>query len=362
MKTYIYGAGNIALHIIAKMKEYEEEITGFIDSYKKGEYEGYPIVLLEDVEKDSNVVISVLNTNSILEIYQKLRQAGISNIYWFYDATQKDIKYDNAGFLGKECLNLSGWGDVVMPHIELHISDKCNLNCKGCTHFSPLFEDVGAVLEKKMADIRQLKKMFSDIFRIDILGGEPLLNPQLKEYVVELRRELPNTFIQIYTNGLLIPKLGKDVLQAIHDYNIGVSVSEYYPTHQMIDRITKCLNQYGIRYRIAEYDGKQLFNKPISISENSKYPKKCISNGCITINDGLIARCPTLMYISRFNEYFDQKLPTDGIYRISDYNNGKELLDDMKREVPLCKHCIECDMEWSVCGSQKQMKDFAVED
>ena len=38
-----------------------------------------------------------------------------------------------------------------------------------------------------MADIRQLKKMFSDIFRIDILGGEPLLNPQLKEYVVELR-------------------------------------------------------------------------------------------------------------------------------------------------------------------------------
>ena len=68
------------------------------------------------------------------------------------------------------------------------------------------------------------------------------------------------------------------------------------------------------------------------------------------------------MYISRFNEYFNQKLPTDGIYRISDYNNGKELLDDMKREVPLCKHCIECDMEWSVCGSQKQMKDFAVED
>ena len=83
MKTYIYGAGNIALHIIAKMKEYEGEIIGFIDSYKKGEYEGYPIVLLEDVEKDSNVVISVLNTNSILEIYQKLRQAGISNIYWF---------------------------------------------------------------------------------------------------------------------------------------------------------------------------------------------------------------------------------------------------------------------------------------
>lgn len=216
MKTYIYGAGNIALHIIAKMEKYKEEITGFIDSYKTGEYEGYPIILLEDVEKDSNVVISVLNTNSILEIYQKLRLAGVSNIYWFYDTIQNDANNDNLGFLQKECLNLSGWGDVIMPHIELHISDKCNLNCRGCTHFSPLFDDVGAVLENKMADIKQLKKIFSDILRIDVLGGEPLLNPQLKEYIVELRRELPKTFIQIYTNGLLIPRLDKDVLQAIH--------------------------------------------------------------------------------------------------------------------------------------------------
>lgn len=178
MKTYIYGAGNIALHIIAKMEKYKEEITGFIDSYKTGEYEGYPIILLEDVEKDSNVVISVLNTNSILEIYQKLRLAGVSNIYWFYDTIQNDANNDNLGFLQKECLNLSGWGDVIMPHIELHISDKCNLNCRGCTHFSPLFDDVGAVLENKMADIKQLKKIFSDILRIDVLGGEPLLNPQ----------------------------------------------------------------------------------------------------------------------------------------------------------------------------------------
>ena len=59
------------------------------------------------MEKDSNVVISVLNTNSILEIYQKLRLAGVSNIYWFYDTIQNDANNDNLGFLQKECLNLS---------------------------------------------------------------------------------------------------------------------------------------------------------------------------------------------------------------------------------------------------------------
>lgn len=360
MKTYIYGAGTIGKHVVVKMKEYGEELEGFIDSYKLGSYMGYPIVSLDDIEKDSNIIISVLNTNSILDIYNKLRQAGLSNIFWFYDTIQNNDEANNGTFFEKECLDLSDWGDMIMPHVELHISDKCNLNCKGCTHFSPLFDEVGAVLSQKLDDVKKLKKLFSDIFRIDILGGEPLLNPELKDYVVELRKELPKTFIQIYTNGLLIPKLSADVLKTIHDYNIGISISEYYPTHQMIGKITECLDYYHIRYRIAEYDGKKLFNTPISISSKSKYPQKCISDGCITISDGLISRCPTLMYINKFNEYFNQNLPTEGIYRICDYKDGKELLADMDKVVPLCKHCIECDMEWSVCGKEKKIEDFAV--
>jgi len=362
VKTYIFGAGNICKHVIEKMKEYGVAFEGFIDSYKNGSYLGYPIIPIEEIEDDSKIVISVLNTNSILEIYKKLRKMNIYNIYWFYDMNQSGIDKRKDLFWEYECLNLSNWGDSIMPHVELHISDKCNLNCKGCTHFSPLFDDIGAVLENKIEDVRQLKRLFTEIFRVDVLGGEPLLNPELKQYLIQLRKELPNSFIQIYTNGLLISKLKEDVFKAISDYNIGVSISEYYPTHKMIDSIVKHLNKYHIRYRIAAYDSKQLFNKPISLSPKSKYPQKCISNGCITISDGMVSRCPTLMYISKFNEYFHQSLPTDGIYKIKDYTNGEKLLEDMEKTVPLCKHCIECDMEWSVCEREKKLEDFAVID
>lgn len=359
MKKYVYGAGNIGKHIIKKIKEYNENIDGVIDSFKSGNYEGYEIIPIDKVEKDSAIIISVLNTNSILNIYNTLRNNGFSNIYWYYDAIKNGDKKD---FLESECLDMTGWGNSIMPHVELHISDKCNLNCKGCTHFSPLFDEIGAVLEKKMNDIKMLKGLFSDIFRVDVLGGEPLLNPELKDYVIELRKELPNSFIQIYTNGLLIPQLDDDVLKTIADYNIGVSISEYYPTHKIIGKITERLEAHGIRYRVAEYDNKQIFNTPISLSPNSKYPQMCISDGCITVSDGLIARCPTLMYISKFNEYFNQNLPTDGIHHISEYNNGSDLLAGMKKAVPLCKHCISCDMKWSVCGKEKKLQDFAVEE
>ena len=29
----------------------------------------------------------------------------------------------------------------MLEKIDIHLTDHCNLNCKGCTHFSPLAED-----------------------------------------------------------------------------------------------------------------------------------------------------------------------------------------------------------------------------
>ena len=359
MGNYIYGAGKIGARVLKKLFEYRVPLDGFLDSHKLGEYEGVPIIDLGELNKKSKVIISVLNTNSILEIYHKLKDSGIKKIFWYYDA-YRDESLLGKDFWSEQCLDLSEWGDIIMPHIELHISDICNLNCKGCSHFSPLFNEINAIYENKINDIKMIKSLFDDVFRIDILGGEPLLNPELERYIIGLRSELPNSFIQIYTNGLLLPQLDSRVLKTISDNNICISISEYRPTHEMIGKIRAILDEHGIMYHIAEYDDKQVFNKPLSTSKNSKYSRLCISDGCITISDGRISRCPTLMYIGKFNEYFNQDLPTDGIHMISEYSNGLELLEDMKKWVPLCNHCIQCDMEWGVCDYEKKIEDFAV--
>ncbi len=358
MKIFVYGTGTIGAKIEDCINKYGLTLNGYLDSYRDGEFKGKKIYSLSDINIEDSIIISVLNTNSVLDIFKVLKNSGFRKIYWYYDAHQ----YRSPGndFFEDQCLNMSDWEMNIMPHIELHISDMCNLNCKGCTHFSPLFNEINAVIDEKINDVTKIKRLFDEIFRIDILGGEPLLNPDLKEYVIRLREMLPKTFIQIYTNGILIPRLDDDVLQAIHDSNVGISISEYLPTHKMIDEILKKLNQFNIRYHIAAYDSKQMFNKPISLSADSKYPFMCISDGCITVSDGKIARCPTLMYINRFNEYFGLNLPTDGIKEIDSYDDGEAMLKDMKKEIPLCKHCIKCDMNWSVCGRTINLEDFAV--
>jgi len=68
------------------------------------------------------------------------------------------------------------------------------------------------------------------------------------------------------------------------------------------------------------------------------------------------------MYITKFNEVFHTQLPTEGIINLDDCIRGQELLEEMRKEVPLCKHCIKCDMDWDICRGKECMEDFAVLD
>ena len=109
-----------------------------------------------------------------------------------------------------------------------------------------------------------------------------------------------------------------------------------------------------------KYEKKQIFNRPISVNVHSKYKNLCISDGCIAVSDGKIARCPTLMFIYKFNEVFNENLPEEGIYFLDKVEDGEWLLSELKKEVPLCKHCVKNEMNWSLCGLERKFEDFAV--
>lgn len=362
MSYVIYGACDIGKRAEESLKKnYGIDILGYMDTYKTGTFHEHRILDADEVDKDAYIIISVLNPHNTVAICRLLQEKGFDKLYWFYDMHQN--LSERKDFLSEECFKMSCVGDELLTHAEFHISDKCNLNCKGCTHFSPLFDTIGMDFESRIKDLQEIKRIFSDVFRLDILGGEPLLNDELERYVITIREMFPDSFIQIYTNGLLIPKLSDAVLQTIRDKNVAFSISEYLPTHKMIDQIKARLNEFGIRFKIAEYDKKQVFNRPISTNSHSRHEQLCISNGCVTIADGKIARCPTLMYVYKFNEIFQQNLPTDGIYKLSEYEGGgAELLSELEKEVPLCKHCVNNEMTWSVCGKEKRFEDFATED
>lgn len=341
-----------------KCMHLKERLIGFMDSHKEGNYLSFPIIKPEQIAiEEVYLVITVGSSRIISDIYHNARKLGFKKIYWYTGYCLEREK----GFLKGTCLDCSDWGDLLLPQAEMHVADFCNLNCKGCAHFSPIFERKLPNTDSRINDIKMLKDKFSHIIKFYLLGGEPFLNTDIMTYITESRKILPNTMIQIVTNGLLIPRLEQKVLDAIRENQIIISISEYEPTHRIIDKIEDVLTINGIIYTIRPYNTKDRFIKPLSLVDSSKYPQKCISNGCINIWNGKISRCPTLMYIDKFNSVFNTSLPNDGIYKLEDVD-GKAILELILKKVPLCKHCVDNEIAWGRCNIEPDINDFAVDE
>lgn len=352
MKFMIYGAGVRGKRMIEKWRGIcDDEIVGVFDREKTGKILDVPIMKYEDGPRDFPVVISLANAAIALNVADDLHRAGYQKLYWY-----RENPYDDT--LRGQLEDMGTWGDAVLPQVEMHLSDACNLNCRGCTHFSPLFHSIDADFASRMDDVKKLAGKFSHIAEFFLLGGEPFLNPEIAAYVEEIHKILPRTKLSIVTNGLLVPKLSQDVLDCIRHTQTVVSISEYKPTHEIIGKITARLEEADVKYVLRSFDSKQMFNKPIEVVLSGKYPQKCISNGCVNIYKGKICRCPTLMYVFKFNETFGTHLPTAGIMDLDEAPNGAELLKKLKEPVPLCAHCVENPMSWSRCEGQPEMRDF----
>ena len=220
---FFFGAGlgaDIAYSFLQATGEHGA-FQGIIDTRKRGVWNGFPILSPNEViDLDSNIVITARSPWGIDEINRSLREKGFHHIYSF-----NWCKGDRS-FLENSCNNTSEWeGECVLPHLEMHIADSCNLKCKGCAHFSPIFNQSLPVYEECMNDIRIMKEKVSHIIRFYILGGEPLLNPELERYVTGIRGELPKTNIWLVTNGLLIPNLPDHTLMTMAENRIVVSIS-----------------------------------------------------------------------------------------------------------------------------------------
>jgi len=89
--------------------------------------------------------------------------------------------------------------------IEFYITNVCNLNCDGCNRFNNFdfanwqrWSDYESVYEQWAQHV--------DIDQIVILGGEPLLNPDILDWVYGINRVFKRN-VQILSNGTRINKV-----------------------------------------------------------------------------------------------------------------------------------------------------------
>ena len=230
------------------------------------------------------------------------------------------------------------YGDVTyLDYLEININDHCNLNCKGCSHFAPLVSPSFKNFNIFLKDIKRLKQLIPHIFKIRIMGGEPFLNPEIKQYVEIIKQVYPYSDLRIVTNGLLLKNMSDEMLEFIKSNDIMLDVSVYPPLFNVIDEVVQKLKSKQIKIFLEHIS---MF-KPMLLDVKEKYPFKTLQNcNCTNLENGFIFSCPLQTTIKYYNEHFENKYnyKTNKI-NIYDSITGAEIKKRLKEPFELCDYC-----------------------
>jgi organic radical activating enzyme len=103
---------------------------------------------------------------------------------------------------------------IVRKAAEYNLTEHCNLKCAGCDHSSEL-------LPTKFADVAQFQRdvaVLSQVLHLGelkLLGGEPLLHPDLPQFLRYARASGVADEITLVTNGLLLHRCDPAIFELI---------------------------------------------------------------------------------------------------------------------------------------------------
>ena len=232
-------------------------------------------------------------------------------------------------------------------HLEFNLTDYCNLNCKGCSHYSPLagpeFEDI-TQLEHSMKCISSAENQ-QLIEGIYLIGGETLLYPNLVEAMRLGRKYFPNAKMSIFTNGLLIPKMSDEFWETCRQTNSVMAITRY-PIKFDYDKLEDICRQKGVAVEIFgdRGDDNSFFRLPLDPSkkQNGRINHfRCMSFGCITIDSGKIFPCSQSACVGHLNKRFGTNFKwEEGDYISVDFIKDIREIDKLRKNpVPFCNYC-----------------------
>jgi organic radical activating enzyme len=251
----------------------------------------------------------------------------------------------------------------ILPYFCFDLVEHCNLNCKYCDHFSPLAKKSFTDLKKMEQDFLQISKYFN-ITSIGIMGGEPLLHPQINEALKIIRNIFPYTNLLIYTNGILLSsggnQLKEDFYKTCNENNIAIIITRY-PLNLDLTYASEMSKKYNVKIMWEETTRKEYRKMhklalDITGSQNFKeMSKKCwLKCYCVYFKNGKFFQCTVSGNISKFNEYFNKNLEITNKDYLDIYNikKEKEIENYFKNPIPFCKYCnfdkIQYDLPFSL--------------
>lgn len=249
-----------------------------------------------------------------------------------------------------------------LPYLEFHVADQCNLNCKACEHYSGLVKEPHFPnLENFTRDFERLHEFIDDIGIIRILGGEPLLNPELNEYIKLSRRLYPQAEIYIVTNALLLMKMPEEFFETLRQSDAEIWISFYPPLESKMPEIKKFLESKHVLFGVSSLN--KTFTMKQTLNRHD-HPReiflRCLQAHCHNLYEGKIAACFLPFTTKYFNAYYGKNLPEDGALDLYDPTLTTEKLKaHLLKPFERCRYCTPpVEVEWATIKNPSPITDW----
>jgi organic radical activating enzyme len=273
---------------------------------------------------------------------------------------------------------------IILPELTIYISHTCDLACDKCFTFNNLNWSKHFQINRSVESLKD-KVEFKEVF---ILGGEPLLNPQLSNWMQWTENMWPTSKKWIVTNGRHLDKLPNDWMGR---WNLEISAHSEDDLQTILKWLEKncikCLKFYDDRHTDAKWhyqltsNGKDVgelseswnfFDVPVvlnndkpikwtSLFDKTEQHASCPIKECMHLLDGRFYRCPQQAILPQLNKKFQIEEPFRSIAEQDVGCNADEFLEWIETKNNPQEHCRLCDWTQKIeLPSQSKIKKIKV--
>ncbi len=244
-----------------------------------------------------------------------------------------------------------------LSYFILNIVNHCNLRCQSCDHFACIADAHLVSLDSIRHDLNRLGEILqSPPKRIGVMGGEPLLHPDLVEILRMTREAFAESKIDLTTNGILLLQQKQEFWDCCRQNRITISATRYQIATDY-DKIQQVAEEQGVDFQFYGSSGESLkysYKKPMDLvgKQNVKtaFAYCTQANRCVFLMEGKFYPCTVAGCIGHFNKKFGTDLQiSDQDYLVLDeIQSERELLEFFARPIPFCRYCKTKEMKMGI--------------
>jgi organic radical activating enzyme len=243
-------------------------------------------------------------------------------------------------------------GRIRVESLEVHVTEHCNLRCRGCDAMSPYnYTFFLSVDEADRVIAFMARHVVADVFKL--MGGEPTLHPRLLEIMKAVKASGITRVLRLTTNGLLLHRMPDEFWElldrlTVSNYSSGAMKAEN------VALVERKAREHGVLLNLKWVDqfNRVFLTSPIEEPKvvRKNYADCWIRHRSLVVRKGCFFKCTRAAYMDDFRAKLS--LPAhegdevsytaaDGVPLAAD-GFRERLLDYLNSPDPLasCRYCL----------------------